>query len=214
MLSTRLFPSATLLLLSVLLVPLTHADGSTKLNEAVALTPNPEAGKKVYPLCAACHGKEGFGQQQGEYPSIAGQHQRVILKQLLDVQSKRRINPSMYAFTDMETLGGLQGMADIAAYTAALPSNPSPVRGDGAQLEKGEELYTTYCIACHGKNAKGNAELYYPRLTNQHYPYLVRELNWIREKIRKNSDPAMTQILQDFDPEDIKAVADYLSRLP
>ncbi len=120
----------------------------------------------------------------------------------------------MYAFTDMETLGGLQGMANIAAYTASLPSNPNPVKGDGEQLEKGEMLYTAYCISCHGKNALGSEEQYYPRLTNQHYPYLVRELGWIRDKIRKNSDPAMVLILQDFGNDDIQAIADYLSRLP
>lgn len=214
MLSPRLLSSAVLLLLSLAVMPSAYADDSAKLNEAVALTPDPEAGKKIYPLCAACHGEKGFGQQQGEYPSIAGQHQRVILKQLLDIQSKKRINPTMYAFTDIETLGGLQGMADIAAYTASLPSNPNPVKGDGGQLEKGETLYTTYCVSCHGKNAQGSEAQYYPRLTNQHYPYLVRELSWIRDKIRKNSDPAMVLILQDFSNDDIQSIADYLSRLP
>ncbi len=214
MLSPRLLSSTVLLLLSLAVMPPAYAEDSAKLNEAVTLRPDPEAGKKIYPLCAACHGENGFGQQQGEYPSIAGQHQRVILKQLLDIQSKKRINPTMYAFTDMETLGGLQGMANIAAYTASLPSNPDPVKGNGEQLKKGETLYTTYCISCHGKNALGNEELYYPRLTNQHSPYLVRELGWIRDNIRKNSDPAMMQILQDFGNDDIQAIADYLSRLP
>jgi len=211
---SSLLSSAALLFLLLSIAPVTYADNSATLNEAISLTPNPGAAAKTYPLCAACHGDDGFGQQQGVYPSIAGQHQRVILKQLLDIQSKKRINPTMYAFTDMETLGGLQGMADIAAYTAALPSNPKPVTGEGTQLEKGETLYASYCVSCHGESAQGNAELYYPRLTNQHYPYLVRELNWIREKIRKNSDPTMLQILQEFSPEDIQAVADYLSRLP
>lgn len=212
--SFRLLSSTVVLTLSLTMTPLSYADDTATLNEAVALTPDPEAGEKIYPLCAACHGDDGFGQQQGEYPSIAGQHQRVILKQLLDIQSKKRINPTMYAFTDMETMGGLQGMADIAAYTAALPSNPNPVTGEGTQLEKGETLYSTYCVSCHGKHAQGSAEQYYPRLTNQHYPYLVRELAWIRDSIRKNSDPAMVLILQDFSDDDMQAVADYLSRLP
>lgn len=210
----RLLSSTALLLFSLILAPLSHANDSAKLNEAVALTPDLKAGEKIYPLCAACHGDDGFGLQQGVYPSIAGQHQRVILKQLLDVQSKKRINPTMFAFTDLETLGGLQGMADIAAYTAALPPNPKPVTGDGTQLDKGETLFATYCVSCHGKKAQGSAEQYYPRLTNQHYPYLVRELDWIRDKVRKNADPAMVLILQDFSLEDIDAVADYLSRLP
>ena len=206
------FSSVSLLIASLIFYSPVYAEISKTLAEAVALTPDPEAGTKIYPLCAACHGENGFGQQQGEYPSIAGQHQRVILKQLLDIQSKKRINPTMYAFSDLETLGGLQGMADIAAYTASLPLNPSPVTGSGKQLQIGETLYLQQCTSCHGERAQGNAELFYPRLSNQHYPYLVRELRWIRDGIRKNSDPAMVQILQKFSNDDINTVADYLSR--
>jgi cytochrome c553 len=208
-----LFSSLILLIISLASPPPVYAEISETLAEAVALTPDPEAGINIYPLCAACHGENGFGQQQGEYPSIAGQHQRVILKQLLDIQSKKRINPTMYVFSDMETLGGLQGVADIAAYTASLPPNQSPVTGSGTQLKQGETLYRQQCVSCHGKQAQGSAKLFYPRLSNQHYPYLVRELGWIRDGIRKNSDPAMVQILQNFSAEDINTVADYLSRL-
>ena len=200
------------MLLSLLLSPCILADDEARLNEALALTPNTEAAKKVWRLCAACHREDGFGHQAGEFPSIAGQHQTVILKQLLDIQSKKRIAPTMYAFTDLETLGGLQGMADIAAYTAALTPNSAPVTGPGVDLAHGKELYDTKCFVCHGKEGQGNPDLLYPRVINQHYPYLVRELTWIRDKIRKNSDPVMVGLLQDFTNWDIRAVADYLSR--
>jgi cytochrome c553 len=214
MLSSSQLSTTALLLMWLLFANNVFAVDNTNLDKAVRLTPDLKAGEKTYVLCAACHGDDGFGQQQGEFPSIAGQHQRVILKQMLDVQSKKRINPTMYPFTDLETLGGLQGMANIAAYTAALPANPSPVTGKGDALEKGRILYKTHCVTCHGKDAQGSTEHYYPRLTNQHYPYLVRELGWIRDKVRKNSDPAMVLILQNFVDDDIQAVADYLSRLP
>lgn len=194
--------------------PVLFADQTEQLNKALMLTPDAEAGKKRYVLCAACHRKDGFGEQHGEFPSIAGQHQRVIIKQILDIQSKKRINPTMYPFTDMPTLGGLQGVVDIAAYTAHLPANPAPERGDGTLLEAGETLYKTYCTACHGINAQGDDTKFYPRLTGQHYPYLVRELRWIKDKIRKNADPAMVTILQNFSEQNIQAIADYLSRQP
>ncbi len=200
------------LLLFVALSPLVHAEQDQTLLDALTLTPDLEAGKKMYVLCAACHGKDGFGQQQGEFPSISGQHPRVIIKQILDIQSKKRINPTMYPFTDMETLGGLQGVVNIAAYTAQLPANPKPISGDGSRTEAGEILFKQNCTACHGQDAEGNNELFYPRLTHQHYPYLVRELGWIRDKIRKNADPAMVAILQNFSDEDILSVADFLSR--
>jgi cytochrome c553 len=213
MLPPAQFSIPLLLLLSLASPLFAQSADNEQLESAIALTPDIEAGKITFALCAACHGNDGFGQQEGEFPSIAGQHQRVILKQMLDIQSKRRINPTMYPFMDMPTLGGLQGMADIAGYTTSLASNPEPVHGAGDNQEKGQALYSKACIACHGKNAQGNDALFYPRLTHQHYPYLVRELVWIRDKVRKNSDPAMVQLLQDFSNEDIQAVADYLSRL-
>ncbi len=194
------------------MTPFASADDEAQLNQALSLTPDARAGAKIWKLCAACHRDDGFGRQAGEFPSIAGQHQAVILKQMLDVQNKKRINPTMFPFTDLETLGGLQGMADIAAYTAALPPNPAPVTGPGVDLARGKELYDSKCFVCHGKEGQGNADLLYPRVVNQHYPYLVRELTWIRDKIRKNSDPVMVGLLQDFTNGDIRAVADYLSR--
>ena len=196
-----------------LLAPCVHAEEDSRLTEALALKPDAEAGAKIWKLCAACHREDGFGRQQGEFPSIAGQHQDFIVKQLLDVQSKKRINPTMYPFTDMQTLGGLQGIVNIAAFTAALPSNPEPVTGPGTHLALGETLYASKCFICHGRDGQGNAELLYPRVTNQHYPYLVRELIWIRDKIRKNSDPVMVGLLQDLSDSDIRAIGDYLSRL-
>ena len=201
-----------IVLLTALLPPAYAAD-NTLLREALTLTPDPRAAEEIFELCASCHGEDGFGLENGEYPSIAGQHQRVILKQLLDIQAKIRINPTMFPFSDPETLGGLQGMSDIAAYAAELAPNPNPVNGNGSRLDRGENLYQTLCIACHGPQGQGEAERFYPRLTNQHFPYLVREMIWIRDKVRKNADPAMVEILAEFSKEDIQAVADYLSRI-
>jgi len=203
------------LLITLLLIapPATLAVKVIPLDEALSLSPNAQAGEKTYRLCAACHGKDGFGEQHGEFPSIAGQHQNVIIKQILDIQVKNRINPAMYPFTDLNTLGGLQGVVDIAAYAAQLPSNTQPVKGDGSRVQAGEKLFRANCTACHGENAQGNNEHLYPRLKNQHYPYLVRELTWIKARIRKNADPAMVAILQNLSEEDIQAVADYISQL-
>ena len=207
--------SSALFIVTLLLLLLSrvHAADNALLQEALTLTPEPQAAEEIFELCASCHGEDGFGLENGEYPSIAGQHQRVILKQLLDIQAKLRINPTMFPFSDPETLGGLQGMSNIAAYAAQLVPNPNPVTGDGDRLDRGEKLYLSHCTACHGPRGQGNAEHFFPRLTHQHYPYLVREMIWIRDKVRKNADPAMTEILANFNNEDIQSVADYLSRI-
>ena len=208
----RNFISLTLIF-STLFAALCVAGEDSQLDQALALTPDLASGEKTYMLCAACHGEDGLGLQAGEFPSIAGQHQSVILKQLFDIQQKKRINPSMFPFSDMETLGGLQGMVDVAAYTAGLPAGSKNIRGEGKDLVKGQSLFKSHCAACHGNNGQGDAFKFYPRLNHQHFPYLLRELGWIRDGIRKNADPAMVQILSKFSDQDIQAVADYLSRL-
>lgn len=208
------FSSALMLVFLLSSSPGATAAENAQLEEALTLKPNLESGKKIYTLCAACHADDGLGQQAGEFPSIAGQHQNFILKQLFDIQQKKRINPSMFPFSDMQTLGGLQGMVDVAAYTASLDPGTNPVKGDGLHLQEGQSLYQSLCLGCHGEQGEGNALLYYPRISKQHYPYLVRELSWIRDKIRKNANPLMIQIMQGLSDKDIKAVADYISRLP
>ena len=202
------------LIFVVLFISTGHANETTPLQEALALEPDLHAGEKIYTLCAACHGADGLGEQQGEFPSIAGQHKSVILKQLFDIQSKKRINPSMFPFSDQKTLGGLQGMADVSAYTASLTASAEHEVGETNALEMGEKLYTTHCIGCHGDQGQGNAELFYPRIRLQHYPYLVKEMKWIRDEIRVNANAVMVQTLKPLSDQQIQAVADYLSRLP
>lgn len=211
--SNSIISSAWALIFSFFSTTACFAGDNKTLEEALQLQANIDAGKKIYVLCAACHGEDGLGQQAGEFPSIAGQHQAVIVKQLIDIQQKKRINPTMFPFSDMQTLGGPQGLVDVAAYTASLTPGNDHVTGDGEHLDRGQTLYQSSCITCHGQDAAGNETLFYPRISHQHYPYLVRELGWIRDKVRKNADPTMVQILQDFSPQDIQAVADYLSRL-
>jgi cytochrome c553 len=48
----------------------------------------------------------------------------------------------------------------------------------------------------------------------QHYQYLLREVIAIRDGTRGNSDPAMVQMVKNYSPADIEAVADYMSQLP
>lgn len=195
------------------LIALNTGAGEESIDQILALDPDLINGERVYQLCAACHGNDGYGGLAGEFPSIAGQHPRVLLKQLIDIQSKKRINPTMFPFSDAETLGGFQGMADVIAYVASLPINPQPTTGPIELAARGGELYQAHCAVCHGEGGAGDDDLSYPLLTGQHYVYLVREITWIRDDIRKNSDPAMVQLLKPFSDKEIAAVASYISHL-
>ncbi|MCK4710711.1 MAG: c-type cytochrome, partial [Gammaproteobacteria bacterium] len=53
-----------------------------RFEQALELTADLENGRKLYRLCVACHGPEGWGTQNGSYPQIAGQLHTVTIKQL------------------------------------------------------------------------------------------------------------------------------------
>jgi cytochrome c553 len=52
-----------------------------------------------------------------------------------------------------------------------------------------------------------------PRIQGQHYLYLVRQFEWIRDGKRRNGDEEMIQQIQNFSDRDISAIMDYTSRL-
>ncbi len=180
---------------------------------ALSLTPDIEAGKKTYELCAACHEENGWGKEDGSFPVIAGQHQSVIVKQLADIRARNRENPTMYPFSGDDVLGGPQGIEDVAAYIAQLPANPSPGKGDGKHLEQGKALYQKHCVACHGEDGAGSAAAFFPKIQGQHYAYLLRQLQWIRDGRRKNANPVMLKSIKDMDDKTLQSIADYVSRL-
>lgn len=188
-------------------------DSHNEIEEALELTANKANGKKIYQTCALCHSPEGWGNAIGRYPQIAGQHPKVIVKQLADIRAKNRDNPTMYPFTQSNYLKGAQGLADVAAYVSSLPMVPNNELGTGKDLKRGERLYKENCVKCHGKNGEGNNREYYPRIQGQHYEYLLRQLEWIKTGKRRNADEKMTKQIHGFSNDDLRAVADYTARL-
>lgn len=188
-------------------------DSKDETEAALKLQPNAENGKKLYRNCALCHSPEGWGNPSGRFPQIAGQHPKVIIKQLADIRAKNRDNPTMYPFAQSQFLKGPQGMADIAAYVSSLPMVPNNELGPGTDLARGEQLYKDNCTKCHGENGEGHNDDYYPRIHGQHYEYLLRQLKWIKSGKRRNADKKMTKQIHGFSEDDLKAVADYTSRI-
>ena len=189
------------------------ADAAAReVEEALKLTPNPERGRKAYLMCAVCHQPEGWGSADGDYPQVAGQLYPVIIKQMADIRARNRDTPTMFPFTMLEFLN-LQQIADVSAYLSQLPMNPNNGVGPGTDLEKGERLYDEYCVECHGKHGEGIAKEHMPLIQGQHYPYLVRQFQWIANGKRRNADPEMVKQIEGFSDEDISAIMDYTSRL-
>ena len=186
-----------------------------EFSEGALLEPNLEHGAELYRSCAACHGPDGRGTEDGEIPAIAGQHGSVLLKQLTDFRHDQRWNEHMRHFADHHHLADAQDLTDVAAYVAYLPRFPPTAKGigDGTALGKGASIYFQKCERCHGPLGQGNLLLNRPRLAGQHYGYLLRQLQETAADKRPGMDRAHVEMLQGVSPEGLRGVADYLSRV-
>ncbi len=184
-------------------------------DEALSLKPNRENGIEVYEVCAACHLTEGWGTKDGTFPQIAGQHQTVLVKQLADIREGNRDNPTMYPFAKPESIGGPQAMADVTHYISQLPMNPDNGKGPWEpgtpEWERGKKLFEENCVKCHGEHGEGSAEKFYPKIQGQHYLYMLRQFEWIRDGKRRNANPEMVEQIKNFTDEDMKQVINYVS---
>jgi len=187
-------------------------------DEALHLKPDHENGIEVFEVCAACHLTEGWGTKDGTFPQIAGQHQTVLVKQLADIREGNRDNPTMYPFAKPESIGGPQAMADVTHYISGLKMNPDNGKGEWAEgtpeYEHGKQLFKDNCVKCHGDRGQGNAEKFYPKIQGQHYKYMVRQFEWIRDGKRRNANPDMVKQIKEFSNDDMKKVINYVSRIP
>jgi len=190
-----------------------QARAARELEEALALTPNVAHGLEIYRSCAGCHLPEGWGLSNGSVPQIAGQHHNVVIKQLADIRAGNRDAFLMLPYASLESIGGTQAVADVAGYIDTLEISVENGKGPGTDLALGEKLYHENCVRCHGEAGAGDGAKFIPRIQAQHYRYLVRQLEWIRDAKRRNANPEMTAQIHDFGERETRAVADYVSRL-
>ncbi|MDD5295982.1 MAG: c-type cytochrome [Rhodocyclaceae bacterium] len=169
-------------------------------------------GEIAFEVCAGCHKSGAVGRPDGTYPRLAGQHASVLIKQMVDIRAGRRKNPKMLPFASQHVLSP-QDIADIAVYLEGLPVPAENGRGPGTALEAGRKLYVEDCQSCHGAAGEGDGARFYPRLSGQHYAYLLREGLAIREGERGNANPKMMKIIRPYSDADLKAALDYASRL-
>lgn len=186
---------------------------SEKLRALRALG-DPLRGEIAIEICQGCHKSGAQGRIDGSYPRLAGQHDTVLIKQITDIRAGRRDNPKMYPFANAHIIS-IQDIADIAVYLSSLPVKPDNGKGPGGtDVALGQKLYENGCNKCHGDSGEGNGEKFYPRLSGQHFKYLVREMTYIRDGQRRNANPKMVEQIKPYSAADIEAVADYVSRFP
>ena len=220
MMNTRLLfgMAITLISLTFSTVSMAWLEKGGERDEALKLKPNLENGVDVYEVCAACHLTEGWGTKDGTFPQLAGQLKGVLIKQLADIREGNRDNPTMYPFALPESIGDAQALADVVAYIEKLPMNPDNGKGQWdkgtPEFAQGKKLYEDNCVKCHGEQGEGNLEKFFPLIQGQHYKYMLRQFEWIRDGKRRNANPDMVKQIKEFSDKDMQMVINYVSRIP
>jgi cytochrome c553 len=201
---------------AALLLPLlAGAAGSVRseLEAALRSKPGVARGEVLFSQCVACHGPGGGGETNGSVPRIAGQHYRVVVKQLVDFRHGKRWDFRMEGMADKHHLADSQDIADVAAYVSDLDRPSDQGLGSGDNTSIGAAIYGRHCASCHGIDGVGDDARFIPRLAGQHYGYLMRQMYDAVDGRR----PALPQLhatrIEPLDFAEVRAVADFISRI-
>jgi cytochrome c553 len=184
------------------------------------------AGEGKVAVCAACHSADG-NSLAPNFPKLAGQGERYLLKQLKDIKAGNAASADPTVGRKVLEMTGIldglsdQDLADIAAYFAS--KKMSVGNADPALVERGEALFRggkleegmPACIGCHSPTGSGNAPAAFPHLGGQHASYTAKQLTDFREGNRVNDGDAMIMrsIAAKLSNKDIAAVSSYIQGL-
>ena len=198
------------LLLTLGVTGMAQAAGSAVVGDATA-------GQAKTAVCAACHGPNG-NSAAPNFPKLAGQGERYLLKQLTDIKDGKR---QVLEMTGQLTNLSDQDLADIAAYYAQQKNTVGAA--DPALVARGQALFRggdlskglPACTGCHSPDGVGNAAAGFPHLGGQHADYIEKQLIGFREGDRTNDGDTMTMrsISAKLSNKDIKALASYIQGL-
>ncbi|MCH8493182.1 MAG: cytochrome c4 [Idiomarina sp.] len=187
------------------------------------LTGDAEAGQEKSVTCAACHGQTG-NSATGDFPNIAGQHNKYLVKQLMDYRLGAQTNGERgrhnVLMADQVINLSDQDIYDLAAFYAAqehaLGSVDEDIVAEAQRLFLGgdEERGITSCAACHGPGGFGMGLAAFPMLQGQHAQYTADQLKQFRSGER-NNDPngMMRDIATRLTDRDIEILSQYINGL-
>jgi cytochrome c553 len=159
-------------------------------------------------ICAACHGEQGIPQLKTT-PVIWGQNQGYLIYQLRDFKSGARKNDLMAPI--VATLEP-DDITALAAYFSKLkwPNLQQPAAPADVASKAQAAAASIGCPGCHLAYFQGDGTT--ARLAGQQHDYLAKTMGDFRDKTRGNN-PGMSDLMKATSPEDIAALAQYLSGL-
>ena len=159
-------------------------------------------------ICASCHGDDGKPIDK-TIPAIWGQQQGYIYIQLRDFKRGDRRNDIMQPIaSSMER----EDMLAIAEYFSkkrwpdlGQPRAPKEIANRALRANS-----SIGCTGCHLDQFQGDGTV--PRLAGMSRDYLTKTMEDFRTRARGNN-PGMSDLMLATAPEDMAALAEYLSGL-
>ncbi|MGF6592689.1 c-type cytochrome [Pseudomonas sp. 2835] len=186
-------------------------------NAAEPIKGDAAAGQAKTAVCGACHNPDG-NSLAPNFPKLAGQGERYLLKQLHEIKDGKR---TVLEMTGMLAAFSDQDLADIAAYFSS--QKGSVGAADPKLVERGRALFNggniekglPACTGCHSPNGAGIALAGFPHLGGQHASYVAKQLTDFREGNRTNDGDATTMrtIAAKLSNKDIEALSSYIQGL-
>ena len=181
--------------------------------------PVPDTIAQRVAACAACHGKEGRAASEGYLPRIAGKPAGYLFNQLLNFRDGRRHNAAMINLVDPLSDAYLLEIATYFASLdlpyAAMQTIPLPdsvkARGEALALRGDPAKRVPACVDCHGAKLTG-LQPAAPGLLGLPRDYVLGQLGaWRTGERRAMAPDCMAQVAERLSPEDVGAVAAWLS---
>ena len=175
------------------------------------------AGAGKIAMCIGCHGIAGYQASFPEVykvPKIAGQGAKYIAASLIAYQKGERKHPTMRGIA-----GGMseQDIADVSAYYEASGQAASAAAAPAASAKAAELMAKGACVACHGENFNKPIDPSYPKVAGQYADYLFVTLKSYKiegQSTWGRSNGVMAGIAKQFSNNELKVMANYLSKLP
>ena len=213
----------------------TNKPVATHISAAIAaLKADPETGRQINGVCAACHGDAGQGGKKGEYPRLAGLDVEYLMDQLKKFKARQRMNLPMFPYTLERELPD-EDIVHISAYLASIKLDTTyPVFKDAddaltrllavekvlniprseGDVDAGAKLYKYECASCHGSTGLGKRGA--PMLSGQYTTYLKRQVEKFIKGERIHDvdlkDPGK-DVLNLLKPEEIRDILAFLTTL-
>ena len=173
-----------------------------------AVTANAQTIEEKIQICASCHGDDGKPIDKA-VPAIWGQQQGYIYIQLRDFKRGDRKNDIMQPIASpMER----DDMLAIAEYFSkkrwpdlGQPRAPKEIANRALRANS-----SIGCTGCHLDQFQGDGTV--PRLAGMSRDYLTKAMEDFRTRTRGNN-PGMSDLMLATAPDDMAALAEYLSGL-